>query len=118
MDNLLKGCEGNEAVAKKNQWYSDYDRVQLESLKPDLMCSLDITKKFIGWNKLSNEFVYVTIILFSLFLVSSQIPLIQTLIPSLIPYTQIPSLIPSNQISSLIGCGALVLLPVGLKKKE
>ncbi|WJX82663.1 hypothetical protein P8452_65389 [Trifolium repens] len=34
---------------------SDYDRVQLESLKPDLMCSLDTTTKFIGWNKLSNE---------------------------------------------------------------
>ncbi|WJX25629.1 hypothetical protein P8452_14652 [Trifolium repens] len=33
---------------------SDYDRVQLESLMPDLMC-LDTTKKFIGWNKLSNE---------------------------------------------------------------
>ncbi|WJX73550.1 hypothetical protein P8452_57318 [Trifolium repens] len=55
MDNLFKGCEGNEVVAKKNQWYSDYDRVQLGSLKPDLMCSLDTTKKFIGWNKLSNE---------------------------------------------------------------
>ncbi|KAL3034948.1 hypothetical protein AAZX31_02G222700 [Glycine max] len=40
----------------QNQGFSDYDRVQFGSPKPNLMPSLDIQPNFTGWNSLSHEF--------------------------------------------------------------
>ncbi|KAL3034941.1 hypothetical protein AAZX31_02G222700 [Glycine max] len=39
----------------QNQGFSDYDRVQFGSPKPNLMPSLDIQPNFTGWNSLSHE---------------------------------------------------------------
>jgi len=39
----------------QNQGFSDYDRVQFGSPKPNLMPSLDIQPNFTGWNSMSHE---------------------------------------------------------------